>query len=187
MSNEQRDEEMREGGLHSADAVFGRDYGIYTRELNAAAQAKKDRIDPFLGDLPEGAVIASIGSGTGAVEELLAEAHHGVRVLAVDESHELLELADKEPLIELVFDTALTLRKIPDHSVDVVVYNTVLHEIHSKYGIDGLEQAFQAACRILAPGGRMILADMLVPSNTGNVLLRIDVQDGVDSVEEASQ
>ncbi len=185
MSNEHSDKEVRERSLHQGNRIPGRDYGIYARLLDSAAQAKKDRIDPLLGDLPEGSVIASIGSGTGAVEELLAEAHHGVRVLAVDESHELLELAKKQPLIELVFDNALSLNKIPDHSVDVVLFNTVLHEINSIYGQRGVEQAFVAAHRICKPGGRIAIADMLMPIYQGNVRLRIDVNDGVNSVEEA--
>ena len=81
-------------------------------------------IVPFLrehGALPEDAVVADVGAGTGMLAEIFLEAGH--RVMAVEPNGEMLEacrvLAAHEPALEVVEGTAEA-TALPDASVDLI-------------------------------------------------------------------
>ena len=85
-----------------------RDYTIYTKSMDAALEAKAGSIFPFFGEVPEGATIVDIGSGTGKLAELAARNFHSAKVFALDYSHELLEMAgDDRTFIKPVLVTQL--------------------------------------------------------------------------------
>ena len=88
-------------------------------------------IVPFLREhraLPEGAVVADVGAGTGMLAEIFLEAGH--RVIAVEPNGEMLEacreLAGQEPALEVVQGSAES-TTLPKASVDLIAVGRAMH------------------------------------------------------------
>ena len=112
-------------------------------------------IVPFLrehGALPEDAVIADVGAGTGMLAEIFLEAGH--RVLAVEPNREMLDacrvLAMHEPALEVVEGSAEA-TTLPDASVDLIAVGRAMHW----FDWPRAHHEFQ---RILRPGGWALVA-----------------------------
>ena len=112
-------------------------------------------IVPFLrehGALPEDAVVADVGAGTGMLAEIFLEAGH--RVLAVEPNGEMLEacrvLAAHEPALEVVEGSAEA-TALPDTSVDLIVVGRAMHW----FDWPRAHREFQ---RILRPDGWVLVA-----------------------------
>jgi ubiquinone/menaquinone biosynthesis C-methylase UbiE len=110
---------------------------------------------PFLreqGALPNGAIIADIGAGTGMLAEIFLEAGH--RVIAVEPNAEMLEacreLATKHPALEIVQGSAEA-TKLPDASVDLIAVGRAMHW----FDWPRAHREFQ---RILRPEGWVLVA-----------------------------
>jgi ubiquinone/menaquinone biosynthesis C-methylase UbiE len=110
---------------------------------------------PFLrehGALPEDAVVADVGAGTGMLAEIFLEAGH--RVLAVEPNGEMLEacrvLATHEPALEVVEGSAEA-TALPDASVDLIAVGRAMHW----FDWPRAHREFQ---RILRPGGWVLVA-----------------------------
>lgn len=80
------------------------------------------------GALPEGAVVADIGAGTGMLAEIFLEAGH--RVIAVEPNAEMLEacreLATQHPMLEIVQGSAEA-TTLPDASVNLIAVGRAMH------------------------------------------------------------
>jgi SAM-dependent methyltransferase len=112
-------------------------------------------IIPFLrehGAVPEGAVVADVGAGTGMLAEIFLEAGH--RVIAVEPNGEMLEacreLAQQQPKLEVVEGSAEA-TTLPDASVDLIAVGRAMHWFdwplaHREFG------------RILRPNGWVLVA-----------------------------
>jgi arsenite methyltransferase len=119
--------------------------------------------NPFaLGKLKHGEVVADLGSGAG-FDSVLAMRQVGRtgRVIGVDMTPSMLEKArnnaEKTGHNQIEFrEGYLEDLPIADNSVDVVISNGVFNLTPHK------EKAFAEAHRILKPGGRMQVADILV-------------------------
>ena len=103
-------------------------------------------------------VIADLGAGEGAFALLLAE--RAVKVIAVDSSARMIEVGREQALRHGVKNIEYRLGDmeelpIEDATVDLVFFSQSLH--HALHP----ERAVQEASRILKPGGRIVVLDLL--------------------------
>jgi ubiquinone/menaquinone biosynthesis C-methylase UbiE len=105
--------------------------------------------------LPESAVVADVGTGTGFVLQGLV--NHAAQLVGFDESQEMLDVAQHN----LAAYSHITLRlaegqNLPatDHSFDAVFANMYLHHAAQP------DQAIREMVRILKPGGKLVITDL---------------------------
>ena len=102
--------------------------------------------------LPEGAVVADIGAGTGMLAEIFLESGH--RVLAVEPNAEMLqacrELAARYASLQLVQAQAES-TTLPDASIDLIAVGRAMHWFD-------WPRAHQEFARILRPTGWVLVA-----------------------------
>lgn len=113
----------------------------------------------------EGETLVDLGSGSG-VECFLAAREVGAqgKVIGIDMTDDMLSLAEssrKEVAMELGFDIVefrkgyLEAIPVADESVDVVISNCVINLSPDK------RRTYQEILRVLKPGGRMVVADIV--------------------------
>jgi ubiquinone/menaquinone biosynthesis C-methylase UbiE len=104
------------------------------------------------GALPQDAVVADVGAGTGMLAEIFLEAGH--RVIAVEPNGEMLEacreLGARQPALEVVQGSAES-TTLPDGSIDLIVVGRAMHW----FDWPRAHREFQ---RILKPGGCVMVA-----------------------------
>lgn len=107
--------------------------------------------------------VLDVGCGTGSFLAMLAEIEPDLRLVGVDPSQEMLEIARKKislRSLELLEMKASQLH-FPDMTFDRVVSSLVFHHLDE-------EEKALALCeihRVLRPGGELVLADFAAPAN----------------------
>ena len=106
-----------------------------------------------------GETVLDLGSGTGLLT--LAAARKAGRVIALDASAEMLARTSRHAAaegheVELIHGDMRRI-PLPDESVDLVVSSYAFHHL----GDDGKELAAAEALRVLRPGGRIFVIDMM--------------------------
>lgn len=142
--------------------------GRVTRLHDAVARAAAVR--------PETQVL-EIGCGTGAVTERLVAL--GARVTALDQSPQMLEIARRRLAgarpgrVSWLERTASEIDALPGASFDAVALSFCLSEMSA----GGRSFTLRQAARLLRAGGRLAVADEVVPGRTGeralHALLRL--------------
>jgi arsenite methyltransferase len=125
-----------------------------------------------LADIQAGETVLDIGSGAGT--DLLLAARRtgpGGRAIGVDMTEEMIAAcreAAREAGLDHVEVRKGNLHQLPvdDASVDVVISNGVLNLAHDK------ERAFAEVFRVLRPGGRLQLADIVVKEELSESIRR---------------
>ncbi|MBI5044430.1 MAG: methyltransferase domain-containing protein [Candidatus Levybacteria bacterium] len=164
-----------------------RDYSIYARLMDAGLEAKARSIFPHFGPLYEGAIIVDAGSGTAKLSELAAQVFDRAHVVALDKSHELLEMSrDNQSLVRLKYGD-IAEQNFPDNSVAVKYFSTSLHEVGSFLGLEAIHAAIRASYRENEPGGRNIIRDFVKPTTTEPIYMHIESKAGFDDVACASR
>ena len=119
-------------------------------------------LQALLSLLGEDLVIGDLGCGTGQVTEALLPV--AGRIIAIDDSPEMLDAArhrlHKLTHVELK-QGKLEALPVEDASLDVATLFLVLHHLPAP------EQAVSEAFRVLRPGGRLLIVDMLPHDRTG--------------------
>ncbi len=128
---------------------LGRDY-VPGKSWKSLAEALLRLVPPM--------VIADLGAGEGAFALLLAQ--HAKKVIAVDSSAKMIEVAREQALRHGVKNVDYRLgdmEEIPiaDGEVDLVFFSQSLH--HALHPACALEESR----RILAPGGRIVILDLV--------------------------
>ncbi len=143
-----RQEKMRTF-FDSVAGRLGRDY-VPGKSWKSVAEALLRLMPPM--------VIADLGTGEGAFALLLAQ--RAQKVIAVDTSAKMIEVGREQALrhgIENVEFRLGDMEEVPidDAWVDLVFFSQSLH--HALHP----ERAVQEAWRILRPGGRIVILDLL--------------------------
>ena len=142
-----RQDKMR-AFFDSVAGRLGRDY--------VPGKSWKSLAEAFLRLLPP-MVIADLGAGDGSFALLLAQA--ATRVIAVDSSQKMLDVASEQALRHGVSNVEFRLGDmeelpIDDGAVDLAFFSQSLH--HAGHP----ERAVREALRILRPGGRIVVLDL---------------------------
>lgn len=107
--------------------------------------------------------ILDLGSGTGETARRVLEKHPNARVVLVDSSAEMLEAA-RESLAEDRVEQIVVRRledPLPDGPFDLVVSALAIHHLESS----DKQVLFRRIAEVLGPGGRFVLADVIVPDD----------------------
>jgi ubiquinone/menaquinone biosynthesis C-methylase UbiE len=111
-------------------------------------------------------LVVDLGAGTGLLARALAPRVH--EVVAVDLSERMLARLDDEVAADGLYNVETVvgdLRRLPleDESATLVVSNYAFHHLHDT----GKELALAEARRILRPGGRLVICDMMFSLSLG--------------------
>lgn len=143
-----RKDKMR-GFFDSVAGRLGRDY-VPGKSWKSLAEALLRLMPPV--------VIADLGAGEGAFALLLAQ--RAARVIAVDSSAKMIDVgreqAQRNGIVNVEFRLG-DMEELPisDDEVDVAFFSQSLH--HAQHP----ERALREAWRILAPGGRIAVLDLV--------------------------
>jgi tRNA (cmo5U34)-methyltransferase len=111
--------------------------------------------------------ILELGTGTGVTTRRVLERHPGARLTGVDSSAEMLAAADL-PGADLRLQD---LREpLPDGPFDLVFSALAVHHLDGP----GKADLFRRVAGALAPGGRFVLADVIVPDDPADIVTPLD-------------
>jgi len=123
--------------------------------------------------------ILELGIGTGETARRVLALHPGARLTAIDESLPMLDRAH-----EVLPDASLVVARLqdplPPRRFDLVVSALVVHHLTRAEKRD----LFARVAKVLGPGGRFVLADVVVPARPEDAVTPIeegyDLPDPVD-------
>jgi ubiquinone/menaquinone biosynthesis C-methylase UbiE/predicted transcriptional regulator len=143
-----RQDKMR-GYFDDLAGKFGKHY-VPGRSWRGLAEALIKLLPPM--------TIADLGAGEGTLSQLLAQ--RAVKVIAVDQSEKMVQygadLAVKHGIGNLEYRQGdLEALPIEGGSVDLALFSQALHHAHHP------ERAVAEAARILRPGGRIVVLDLM--------------------------
>ncbi|MBF6065191.1 methyltransferase domain-containing protein [Nocardia terpenica] len=171
-------------GLSLANALIIETVGFYVHTSRAGKFAAWARILAGLG-LSGDERLLDLGCGRGAV--LLAAAKLlprgraiGVDVWRADQTDNSAQVTLSNAALENVADRVevqtadITRLPFEDNSFDVIVSSLVIHNIASRAG---RQQAVAEAARVLRPGGRLVIADLLATRRHARYLRELGFDD----------
>jgi trans-aconitate methyltransferase len=161
----------------SYDRLMAEDVPAYARLQAAVAEAAGAGAP---GGGQPAARLLELGTGTGETAVHVLAAHPGASLVGVDASEAMLERA-RARLPEADLQVARLQDALPDGPFDLVFSALAVHHL------DGAEKAslFARVAAVLAPGGRFVLGDLVVPEDPSDVVTPIDgVFDTPSSIDE---
>jgi tRNA (cmo5U34)-methyltransferase len=124
--------------------------------------------------------ILELGIGTGETAKRVLAAHPGANLTAVDSSKEMLERA-RGVVPQADLRLARLEDELPAGPFDLVVSALAVHHLDGR----GKRDLFQRVAKVLAPGGMVVLADVIVPEDEQDVVTPIDgVYDTPDRLDD---
>lgn len=127
-------------------------------------------VDDLLAGGPLGADLIDLGTGTALIPIELCRRVKGLRVLAVDASASMLDLANRHLEIEQLKDRILlqqadckVMAGFATGMADSVISNSLIHHLPDP------ALAIREAVRLLRPGGRLFVRDLVRPAVRGEV------------------
>jgi tRNA (cmo5U34)-methyltransferase len=141
-------------------------------ELVRAEVPDYDRLQELVADATTGRPITTVldlGSGLGTTARAVLEQHPDARLVGVDESPAMLEharaaLPGADMLVGRLQDP------LPPGPFDVVVTALAVHHLDGP----GKADLFRRIAAVLAPAGRFVLADVVVPDDPTDAVTPLD-------------
>jgi tRNA (cmo5U34)-methyltransferase len=132
--------------------------------------------------------ILELGIGTGETAKRVLARHPDAQLVAIDSSPEMLERAH-EAVPQADVRLGQLQDPLPEGPFDLVVSALAVHHLDGP----GKQDLFKRIAAVLAPGGRFVLADVVVPEDEQDVVTPIDweydlpdrVDDQLDWLREA--
>ena len=118
------------------------------------------------GDAPR---ILELGTGTGETAKRVLAAHPEAQLTGIDSSPEMLERA-REALPGADLRLGRLEDPLPDGPFELVVSTLAVHHLDGP----AKQDLFGRVARVLEPGGRFVLADVVVPERAEDVVTEID-------------
>jgi tRNA (cmo5U34)-methyltransferase len=141
--------------LQAAVRAAARDPGGTAATATAAGRAVRRFLD--------------LGVGTGVTARQVLDEHPDAEVVGIDESEAMLAHA-RLALPEADLRTARLEDRLPDGPFDLVVSALAVHHLDGA----GKADLFRRVAGVLAPGGRFVLGDVVVPEDPADVVTPID-------------
>src|SRR5690349_23785660 len=113
--------------------------------------------------------ILELGIGTGETAKRVLAAHPHAELSAIDSSPEMLERA-RQRLPEAHLRLARLEDPLPEGPFDLVVSTLAVHHLDGP----GKQGLFRRVADVLEPGGRFVLADLVVPEDQADVVTSVD-------------
>jgi SAM-dependent methyltransferase len=113
--------------------------------------------------------ILDLGAGTGMTAYRVAARHPDAKVVGIDENAAMLEYA-RRLLPHADFRVARIEDDLPTGPFDVVVSALAVHHLDAPHKAD----LFVRVAGVVAPGGRFVLGDVIVPDDPADVVTPID-------------
>ncbi|RDI41735.1 class I SAM-dependent methyltransferase [Nocardia mexicana] len=114
--------------------------------------------------------ILDLGTGTGVTANGVLQVHRGATLVGVDESAAMLAHARTALPLGTELRVARLQDPLPGGSFDLVVSALAVHHLDGP----GKADLFGRVARSLAPGGRFVLGDLVVPDDPADMVTPID-------------
>ncbi len=115
--------------------------------------------------------VLELGIGTGETARRILARHPTASLIGLDASREMLDQARHTlPDDRVELHVASLEDPLPDGPFDVVISALAIHHLDGH----GKTQLFQRAARVIAPGGRLVVADVIVPEDPSDAVTPID-------------
>jgi tRNA (cmo5U34)-methyltransferase len=115
--------------------------------------------------------ILELGTGTGETARRVLDLHPQAHLVGLDASAAMLELARAAlPADRVTLVLGDLAAPLPDGRFDLVVSALCVHHLDGP----GKEDLFRRIAAVLAPGGRLVLADVVVPLDPADAVTPLD-------------
>lgn len=108
--------------------------------------------------------ILELGTGTGETARRVLATHPGARLVGIDENPEMLAVAAET--IDADLRVSRLEDRLPEGPFDLAVSCLVIHHLDG----EGKRDLFRRIAAVLRPGGRFVLADVVVPEREDDVV-----------------
>lgn len=152
-------------------------------ERMAAATAEKTELIPHL----VAGTVVDVGAGGGELAQRMMAEPRIDRVFAIDNSLDSVRRLQQIPVIDTIYGSTERLAEISEHApINNIVFSSVIHEIFS-YAPAGtwhqtVDTALQRAIDALAPGGRLLIRDFVLPERADERAVLITPDDAADGL-----
>jgi tRNA (cmo5U34)-methyltransferase len=129
-----------------------------------------DRVQDELARATEGVEarrVLELGTGTGVTSRRVLERHPGAELTGVDSSEHMLAVADL-PGADLRLQDLR--EELPEGPFDLVFSALAIHHLDGP----GKADLFARVAAALAPGGRFVMADVIVPEDPADIVTPLD-------------
>jgi tRNA (cmo5U34)-methyltransferase len=141
---------------------------LMAEEVPAYARLQQEIATATAGPSPP--TILDLGTGTGVTAHRVLAAHPGAALVGIDESPEMLRAARRRLPPTADLRVARLEDPLPPGPFGLVVSALAVHHLDG----DAKADLFGRVAAVLAPGGRFVLGDVIVPVDPGDITIPID-------------